>query len=302
MTDLLASLVDRALDRTAVLQRRQPTLFEPVAETSFGEQSKPGNISPLEEKEIIVESRPSFEQQKHFVNNSSRLLQPSLRRDEPESQSVETRPTLRRRADDNPPPQNDRDKARLEPVSTVSRKEVVKGVPFEEPRRELKTPVVAKAEEITIARPRLIETIVERRVEREIIKEHSKDQPAIKGVHTVAEPNSQPKPRDDDGVQPKPPFRPEVKQLTQSKEPAVIKPLGRQKPVPRQDPPPFIRAVSHAESKHAPKHEPPPVIHVTIGRVEVRATTAAANKSPVAQRPGPKMSLEEYLRSRGGGN
>ncbi|MGH9881330.1 MAG: hypothetical protein ACRD6N_07830, partial [Pyrinomonadaceae bacterium] len=108
MTDLIASLVDRALDRTPVLQRRQPTLFEPSADAVFSEQSKPENRAPLEEKEIAVESRTSHEEQKPVVNNSSHLPQPSLHREEPEH-PVETRPARRRRIHHNPAPQNDGD-------------------------------------------------------------------------------------------------------------------------------------------------------------------------------------------------
>jgi hypothetical protein len=48
----------------------------------------------------------------------------------------------------------------------------------------------------------------------------------------------------------------------------------------------------------------PPAVHVTIGRIEVRATPAAppATPRPQAQAPVPApMSLEEHLRQRTGG-
>lgn len=54
----------------------------------------------------------------------------------------------------------------------------------------------------------------------------------------------------------------------------------------------------------SPAPEPPPVINVTIGRIEVRATTAASN-APRRTEPSakPLLSLDEYLRRRakGGG-
>jgi len=59
---------------------------------------------------------------------------------------------------------------------------------------------------------------------------------------------------------------------------------------------------SHAKgAAKAPPAEPAaPVIRVTIGRVDVRAVSAPA-PPPRRQAPtGPKLSLEEYLRSRNG--
>src|SRR5215213_337162 len=298
MNDLLTSLVDRALDRAPVLQRRQPTLFEPIAEASFSEQSQSANMSPLEEREIVVESRPSLQKQRLSINNPSPSPQPSLTREE-QSQPVETRPIRPRRVDDNPPPQNDRDNAVFEAVSNVSRNQAINTIRLEEPRPESKPLVVTKPEEITIAPRRLIETIVERRVEREVVKEHATDQPALNEVHAFTQPINQPKPSaDDDGRHPKPALKAEVKPPAPPKERTTIKPLIQQNPVSRRDTPAFIRAAARAESRRSLKQETPPVVHVTIGRVEVRATPAAVGKSRVAPTAGPKMSLEDYLRSR----
>jgi hypothetical protein len=43
-----------------------------------------------------------------------------------------------------------------------------------------------------------------------------------------------------------------------------------------------------------------PTIHVTIGRVEVRAVAASTSDSTRPERPSPVMSLDEYLRTRAG--
>lgn len=302
MTDLLASLVDRALERTPVLQRRQPTLFEPVAGAAFGKQSQSENEASLEEQETVIESRPDSEGQKYFVNNASQVTPLLVPHRDPESQRLETRPADRRLVPHSPQPQND--DIRPEPVFTASVKEQSKTIsPEEPPGRESKPPTFAKPEEITVAPPRLIETIVERRVEREIIKEHSADKPAIKEAHTIVQPDSKPTPSsDDDRAQRKPPLKAEVNQLTSPKEQTAIKPLIQKKPVARRDPTPIVRAVSRAESKQPLKQPTPPMINVTIGRVEVRATPPAAIKSRGVQPAGPKMSLEDYLRSRGEGN
>ena len=304
MTDLLASLVDRALERTPVLQRRQPTLFEPVAGAAFGKQSQSENEASLEEQETVIESRPDSEGQKHFVSNASQETPLSVPHQDPESQRLETRPADRRLVPHSPQPQNDRDDIRPESVFTVPVKEPAKVVSREEPpSRELKPPAYARPEEITVAPSRLIETIVERRVDREIIKEPSTEKPAIKEARTFAHPDTQPKPsREDDGPQSKQPLKAHGKQLTTPKEQTTIKSLTQKKPPPRRESAPIVRALSRAASKAPPKQPTPPTIHVTIGRVEVRATAPAAVKSRGAQPVAPKLSLEDYLRSRSEGN
>jgi len=48
---------------------------------------------------------------------------------------------------------------------------------------------------------------------------------------------------------------------------------------------------------------PPAPVHVTIGRIEVRANPPAADRTPVRRPPaGPRMSLDDYLNGRRGGS
>lgn len=300
MRDLFASLVDRALDRAPVVQRRQPTLFEPIAPTSLAEQSQPESRSPLEEKETVVESRPSRDAQKPFVNTSSRSPQPSLGEEAELRQPVAARRGPR--LPDASQPVTDQETGPARPVADASRRDSVKMLIPEEPRREFKDPFVPEPHQLTHTPAQTIETIVERRVEREIIKEHSTDQPALKEVHSVDQPTGRSKPaREHDGAEEKQPLKAEVKQPRTAKEQTIVKPLIQQKPPPRRDSPPVSRVLSRAEAKHSSKQSLPPVIHVTIGRVEVRATPPAAGKPRAPQPVGPKMSLEDYLRSRGEG-
>jgi hypothetical protein len=54
----------------------------------------------------------------------------------------------------------------------------------------------------------------------------------------------------------------------------------------------------------APSHQPsaPPAIHITIGRVEVRAVAPAAAAVAAPRAAGrPRLSLEDYLKERSGG-
>ena len=300
MTDFFTSLVDRALDRTPVLERRQPPLFEPVADTPIGKRAGLEDESPLEEEEILRENKPGRAERKYSVN---RLPQEPQQREQVESQPVEAGPVSRAHNHDNPVSPHDRVTARVEPVVTTTKNESVKEVSSEEPARESRTRIAAEPEQRAAVTPvRSIETIVERRVEREIIKAHSADQPVVKEVHTVTQTNEQSKPsRKNDGEQSRQSQKAEVKQLTPPIERRTNEPSIRQKPVPSGNQPAIKRAAARADAKDSSKQATAPVIHVTIGRVEVRATPPPANKSRVAQRAGPKLSLEDYLRARGEG-
>jgi hypothetical protein len=63
-------------------------------------------------------------------------------------------------------------------------------------------------------------------------------------------------------------------------------------------------AVSRADVRQARGAEPPPPaapdIHISIGRVEVRATPPPATAAPAKPRPGPKLTLEAYMSQRNG--
>lgn len=60
-------------------------------------------------------------------------------------------------------------------------------------------------------------------------------------------------------------------------------------------------ASSAFPSPPAPSPAEPTVVRVTIGRVEVRAPTAPAAAPPAASAPDRRLSLDAYLRRRGGG-
>jgi hypothetical protein len=306
MSDLLASLVDRALDRAPVLRRRQPTLFEPVVEAAFRERSQFGNAAPLPEEETLVERAPSPGQRKSDpTGNPSPFPAPSSPLEEFQPQHAKPGPKRQRRAPDvNPLRENDRENARggSVPTATVTESPANPIAREEQPSRGVMPRAIAKQEEITVAAQRLIETIVERRVEREIISEHLGDTSAIEEAHSFAgQLTSRDPSRDHEGEPVKLPLKAEVKPLSPPKEEMISKPLTQKKPAPRRDTAPVIRAVSRIESTRALPQPTPPTIHVTIGRVEVRATPQATAR-PLAARPTtPRMSLEDYLRSRGEG-
>jgi hypothetical protein len=69
--------------------------------------------------------------------------------------------------------------------------------------------------------------------------------------------------------------------------------------VPGESPNPLASMAAPAMTP--PERDAPPDVHISIGRIEVRAEPAPLRKPPPASRPRPKlMSLEEYLgRGRG---
>lgn len=304
MTDLLASLVDRALDRAPVLQRRQPTLFEPVAEAASSGVPDFGNTALLPEEETVVERHPSADQERSAsMNDTARVPPPPPQLERPNTPPVESHTIDRRRVPDVSPRENDREHTRPEPVTTASITESTANAHDREarPTRDLQPRVVKEPEEITVAPQRLIETIVERRVQREIISEHLEEAsteapPGLSSQST----NSREASRDHPGEPVKAPVRVEIKPASPPEEQTTIKPSTQRKPFSRQSSPPITRVASRIEATRALQPQAPPTIHVTIGRVEVRATPQAAR--PPAPRPAaPRMSLEDYLRSRGEG-
>jgi hypothetical protein len=64
---------------------------------------------------------------------------------------------------------------------------------------------------------------------------------------------------------------------------------------------PHIELTKRVASEPAVKIEEAPSIRVTIGRVEVRAIMAPPAPSRAARRPGPALSLADYLNQSGGG-
>jgi hypothetical protein len=89
---------------------------------------------------------------------------------------------------------------------------------------------------------------------------------------------------------------------------ALLGPAGEHGPRTREDllvPPEWPARMQHDFQRNwdatAHKAKPEPTIHVTIGRVEVRAEAVPAPPKPRAkEKASPVMSLDEYLSQRKG--
>jgi hypothetical protein len=288
MSDLFTSLVDRTLGRAPVLQRRQPTLFEPAVDAAF-------SVPSLQEQVNVVESEPLAGESKQFSKKTAPTPQPQSPLEELEAPVLENRPARPRQVRDSPAPEEQVDTTRVAPVSSPP----VRDTTHEEPTRDAKPSAFVPAPKpLPLTPERRIETIVEKRTEREVIKEQTSEQPAIKEIQTLAQPNLQQKPpHREDRASTEQPSKPEVKHLPAPKEATAIKPLAPKTPPPQRDTPPRLRAAARAEAKRRPQ-SPAPMINVTIGRVEVRASTPIDGKTHAARPAGPRLTLDDYLRSR----
>jgi hypothetical protein len=303
MSDLLASLVDRALDRAPILQRRQPTLFEPVMEAAFNQRPQIETAS-IEEKDTFVERNPvtepgrsSFKAQ---VTNFNAAPPPP---EDTGTRNVETQtrvrgplksvPSLQAKGENEPP----------ESPQTTTRTESIPNTNVWE-ERSSRSPVpheIAELETIAIAPPRMIETIVEKMVEREVVSQPGRATPTIKESQTGDRPSAdhQKQTREDDGKAMQL-LKVNSKASNPIRNEPTIKPLTRKTPAPR-DTSALVYAQSRRDSAPAIMQSRSPAVTVTIGRVEVRAMPQAVARPPAARPAAPEMSLEDYLRSRGEG-
>jgi hypothetical protein len=92
--------------------------------------------------------------------------------------------------------------------------------------------------------------------------------------------------------------------------PSVTAPVARQADPPRLQQRPAALGLSPQLARRTAPAAPrapmpvrgaPPPIEVTIGRVEIRAVAPAAPAPQRARAAGPRLTLDDYLRSRGGG-
>ncbi len=291
MINLLANLVNRTLDRTPVLKRRQPTLFEPVKDAAPLTARHDDVSERMSEDEFFAKPDAAIDQNPRtdITNAQTQVVSPAQQRPHTASQtpgplevtSSEGKTQL-------VPP-------RINSISSITdfqEDSVVreKSLPHGETDRHHLNHAAAPVYEPTI------ETIVERKFEREVVFQDDRHQPHLEETNLVEQlPDNSPQ-SNANHVRGR---RQEARRTSSIKvdSPALNKPAAQRRAT-EQEMRRGERARLQSESAEG-GHQPTPTINVTIGRVEVRAT-AAPKRVESARPAGPKLSLEDYLRGRKG--
>jgi len=299
MTDFLSGLLDRALERVPVLQRRQPSVFEPTPDTP-GLRSIPlGELAPGAEEATASDLEaaafregPVFRAPAPTTGHTmpARSILPLLE-DKAVAAFLPPRPLV----------PSERQEGREAPQVAP---------PALPPRREQTAQVVVPAVSLRAVETRVVET---RTVETLMEKAVEQPQPAVHSVRQQMQSSALPGVTSSLGA---PPTRSLATPIVKLEQPIATR--GHRDAAQKSDigPKParslvlpalvpltrLVRAASPPQPATVRETaSPSPTIQVTIGRIEIRATPAAA---PVrtARPVTPKLSLEDYLRSRGGGN
>ena len=263
MTNFLSSLIDRALERAPLLERRRPSPFEPVAGPAGHGLGRTDEATPYDLEEVATQSEPA-----------------ALPPHEPwPYRPITPHPpsTLARERElyDTPAPQSVRPPASAHPSAM---RDGLSGEDFKGEASAVTPRGKAAEPGLAPTAMRMMETIVERRVVEKVVEERV-ERPAVRLAQTPSESAE----RESATPTLKPPARDGMAQ-DRAAQARLRLPSQRARP---------------ALTREAPPAMPP--VQVTIGRIEVRATPPA--RAPRGQAPpAPKLSLEDYLRSRGGGS
>jgi hypothetical protein len=270
MSDFLTTLIDRSLGLAPVLERRKPSLFE----------APRGAKQPSPETSADLEADAPTPHATAAPSPS----QPSAPRDE---HAPPLRPA---------PESHTRNEIRAEiPAAPAPHPERLQ---YQHPLE----PVAVQSDEGPRATPRIEHTLeLETIVEREVVR-------TFHAAPAVAELSRQtsPPPSYKDAPAPSPaaPVRnePRTPAKPQASPQAKFTIASHAPPLPRPTVPPAVtpRATRQRDATRAP--EPPPAIHVSIGRIEVRAAESPTAPPRRTRAFAPKLSLDDYLASRTGGS
>lgn len=286
--NLFASLVDRALGRAPVLQRRRPTLFEPAGNAVLTTRDNPMDL--LREEQSYAEAeRPVARTDK--VVNTDQEVTPAKSQPSNVAATVAPRATDITLVEEQPafkPADREANESDDDRRDLSIREETLTQ---EAPQQLSQTP------KTTSLAPSL-ETIVETKHEPRAFVQKPGDENPFDEVDLVADAP--------DDVQSSIVNNIVVLRAIAQKqnsgqidESRLLKPVTQRRPTRQQMQRPS-RARSQSENGQI---ETPalPTINVTIGRVEVRAS-APAKRADAARPTAPKLSLDEYLRGRSKGN
>jgi hypothetical protein len=308
MSNYLSNLVARNISGLEVIQPRLPSLFEPIQGVNgliprqeFDLEKSMANppVEELERREVSGQmnseispiSQPSAE---HSVTSAPQAPELSQR-------SIPMPPSLEEARLVSPIYQSLNDAAsnssplmpRSEPVQppTISDRLSPSGSEANTPLLPAEEQQRTKPEPLTVQQIVTERTVIERVVPTESpawLKRLNTIDPAANVLPTIMDPSIEP------------PVQSPAKPAAMPEERSVLRPLTEQVTIPHQVIP-SVRSLGLDTPKFSTTPQPAPIIQVTIGRIEVRATPPSA-PSPTQSRSAPSvMSLEDYLRQRGGG-
>ncbi len=304
MTDFLSTLVDRALDRAPVLERRPLSVFEPTPVRAPFEDRGSEYARPPDEEGMFLNAgslagRRTIESSWNATKIDPETIAPvppaaeregaqggSFRNPSSPEALLEREKTHtdRKHTDALSPEARDRSIARAETADQLS--PPPSAMPSASPLQLLVSETIVERE---VEPPRsdgpafVVGPIVARAV-----KSISPVWPVVARA-TEPDHNGHERPgaaarQRDESVMPR--------KLPLSVAEEQIRPMAR---------PPNLPA---RRAQHGVKDTPPaaPTVQVTIGRIEVRATPQAENRTHTTRPAAPRLSLDDYLRSRGGAN
>jgi hypothetical protein len=282
--NLFASLVDRALGRAPVLQRRRPTVFEPAKNAVLAtrdtdllreEQSYAEAENPIPRETKVVRSDPDetrVTSPTERVSGNTSTVTPKAN----DITIVEAQPAFKASA----PEANEDDESQT-------------NLPIRDQTLTQESPQqLATAPTLSPLSPSL-DTIVEAKSEPQVVLQKPADESPLDEVDLTGEAPENVVPSIVNNVVV---LRPASEQTDET---LLLRPTTQRRPTRQQ-----AHRSAHARSQsQSDQLETPtlPTINVTIGRVEVRAS-APSKRAESARPSAPKLSLEEYLRGRSRGN
>ena len=278
------SIIERAENRAPVVQRRPRALFEagPVSNDLLTTE-----VAVETERDARVDTHaPTFVPERRPADRPSRHAHRPIEQSEPRAAASPARPVSVRAAETPPTPRPEREVEVLEPTRHTPPEQI-------ETPRPLPTPIASRAVDRHVAHRPVqrdaapIESpppIVQKRV-------RETSAPALDEPRRLTRAVATPIP-----TVPVRSTRPETKIQTPTAPRATAIPTRRESAA-------VLFAKSRSVKSAAPQVSVAPApVHISIGRVEVRATAAPHATARPAKSAGPRLKLDDYLndRDRGG--
>lgn len=288
--NLFASLVDRALGRAPVLQRRRPTLFEPVRNAVL--TMRDNTIDSLREEQSYAEAE----------SPAPREMTQVLKAD-PDDSRANSKPASSNATSTITPRATDITLVEEQPAFKPADRDANesddgrRNLPIHEQTLTQDAPQQLSQTPATPSLAPSLETIVETKPEAQVSLQRPGDENPFDEIDLVADaPNDvQSAIVNNIVVLRSIAQRQPSEQIDESR---LLKPVKQRRPTRQQ-----MQRSAHARSQSEREQmEAPtlPTINVTIGRVEVRAS-GPAKRADAARPAALKLSLDEYLRGRSRG-